>query len=375
MARKRSNSWQVSTPEVSLRTIDGCNLVFSSSHQKVYELNEAAALIWRSLHNGRADGNAEKQLVAMGLPPSTAGAFVRTMLSELSRLGIRPPPAARARPPSGGKRLQYVIEVAGLTICFRFGSQQALSRARIFSHLAASGSAPDMVIDVIGRGQEQHVYRNGHWLDACAEEELAPFLKALLMTEILASSHYELALHAATLAHNERLLLLCGRPGAGKTTLTLALAHAGLGFAGDDLALVRANGTVTGVPFPAAVKPGSWPLIARRFPELRCAITHRRPDGRRVRYVVPRSSAGPFGHTVGWVVFLERQRTLERATLSPLPVSRALEGLLDGAHTHDSRLTTRGFSALVDCIAEARYFTLSYADLEDATRVLLRGCR
>ena len=67
---------------------------------------------------------------------------------------------------------------------------------------------------------------------------------------------YELVFDAAALVRNGRMLLVSGHPGAGKTTLTLALVDAGFGFAGDDLALLNSEGRVTGVPFAPAIKAG-----------------------------------------------------------------------------------------------------------------------
>ncbi|WOH56115.1 MULTISPECIES: hypothetical protein [Bradyrhizobium] len=46
-------------------------------------------------------------------------------------------------------------------------------------------------------------------------------------------------------------LLLCGQPGAGKSTLALELVDAGFQYAGDDVALIGADGTICGIHLPS----------------------------------------------------------------------------------------------------------------------------
>jgi hypothetical protein len=358
---------------VSLSRVAGRNLVFSSTRQKVYELNDTAAEVWRSLHDGRAPRSIVERLVKEGHAPASADGYVSSMLAEWNRLGIRPPLQKLVRS-CANERLRQSIDLTGLRICLRFRMPQAQASSQIFEHLAVDGQSHDVTFDIVNRGRECHLYRNRQWIDACSCEGLAPVLKGRLMTEVLQGDTHVLALHAATLAFRRRLLLLCGRPGAGKSTLTLALAHAGFGFASDDLALLHTDGKVSGVPFAAAVKPGSWPLVAKLWPRLLHAPVFVRGDGKRVRYVVPHAIDSPGAKPVGWVVLLCRERNAD-ATLAPIDFSEALEGLLAGAYADRERLTTAGFAALITAVARARCFRLVYADLNDAVRTLQRACQ
>ena len=61
-------------------------------------------------------------------------------------------------------------------------------------------------------------------------------------------------LHAAAVAWNDRALLLLGESGAGKTTLSLALARSGMSLLGDDLVIVQSTSDCV-VVHPLLLKP------------------------------------------------------------------------------------------------------------------------
>lgn len=74
-------------------------------------------------------------------------------------------------------------------------------------------------------------------------------------------------LHAAAVARDDRVVLLAGESGAGKTTLTLALLDAGWTYLSDDLAPVEiATGLVHPFPKPLGVKDRErWHDVAHAF--------------------------------------------------------------------------------------------------------------
>ena len=362
--------------DTSFTVVAGRNLLFSQARQELYELNDTAAYIWRSLEDGIELEVVVDEMVEQGPDRKLVEAYVQSALREWNRLGIRPATSALPRVMQSQPQLCQGIQLAGLHFRIHYWTTHAHLAAAIFQHLqiVTVGEAQDVLLDVVDRGPEHHLFRDGHWLASCSADELAPVLKAQLLTEVLDGSDYELALHAASLTENERMLLVCGSPGAGKTTLALALANAGFGLAGDDLALLDSAGQVRGVPFPAAVKVGAWKLVAGFRPDVYETPAYRRPDRKRVRYLAPHGLVGAKSRPVGWLVLLQRRRVSE-ASLRPLAPAEALRGLLEGAFTRQQRLTTTGFAALVAAVKDAKCYCLTYSRLEDAVARLREACR
>lgn len=372
MRHMQSRGMPVAASDAILARTAGRNLVFSETRQKIYQFNDTAASIWRSLRAGHRPEDVIDGMVECGLDRSKAERYVRSMLAEWGKCGLRPP---LSMPPRGTARLYQGIELAGLKIGIRYWTTQAQLCARLFQHFETTGAKPSVLFDVVENDLEHHIFRNDVWVDACAAEEVAPVLKARLMTEVLDEGAYELALHVACLVRNERLLLIAGAPGAGKTTLALALAHAGFGFAGDDLALVDQKGRVTGIPFAAAVKTGAWPLVASFHSDFYTFPVFRRPDRKRVRYVLPIDPICEPNAHVGWIVCLDRRNDAGKTQLGPLDSTETLQRVLDGACARQNRLTMAGFTGLLSATERAQFFHLSTSRLGKAVSCLQEACR
>jgi len=70
--------------------------------------------------------------------------------------------------------------------------------------------------------------------------------------------------HSAVLSRGDQACLVCGPSGRGKSTLTWALTHHGMGYLSDELAPINLD-TMSVLPFPRALSlkhepPGSYPV-------------------------------------------------------------------------------------------------------------------
>ena len=350
----------------ALAAIGGRNVLFSAADQKLYELNDAAAYIWRCMEDGMDLDAILNEMVSHGVDPAVADASARTALRDLTQLGLVGRSGRPARPAEAPAHCQE-IHLAGLNARIRYATARANLAASIFQHIESAGHAPDVVLDVHEDEHRFHLFRNDHLIESCSFGELAAVLKATLLGEVLEWGRHELALHTATLVSQDQALLICGRPGAGKTTLSLALENA-WAVAGDDLALMDAGGSVTGVPFPIAVKAGAWklwPSIDRTSQTLRygdapiasaCDIRRRTLAGQRLP-----------GGCVGSQL---RRRPGADASLARLGPVDALECLLKDANGRDHKLSPAGFEALASLVDGATFYRLSYSRLEDAVKIL-----
>jgi hypothetical protein len=354
-----------------LAEIDGRALLFSASSQAIFELNDTAAEIWRTLVSGATPASIARGLMDCGAPASQARAFVDAALGEWERLDLvhpaLPPTSSRPDCPS------QIVAVADLRVRIDYRQEQPCPAAAVFRHLEAEGEAADLRWEVVQAGSRLHLYREGDWVASCSPDELPTSLKGHLLAEILNRGGYELAMHVAALVNGDRALLLSGRPGAGKTTLTLALVRGGFGFGGDDVTLLRSDGRCVPLPFAPAVKGGAWRILEPHCPVLSSAPVFRRPDGRRVRYPVPEQAIRPAAYGVGCIVLLDRRRGAA-ADLQRLDPAAALRGLLAGSFALGGGLTDGAFDVLARVLGSADVFRLTYWSLDDAVELLKKSC-
>ncbi|CAN7409391.1 PqqD family peptide modification chaperone [Mesorhizobium sp. LjRoot246] len=358
-----------------LARVGGQNLLFSPPQQAIFAVNDTAADIWRSLEEGMPPQAISAEIARSGVDRLEANRHVEAALGDWQRLNLIRP-CAPLSASSAQKTVSQVVSVAGLNIRIVYPAACAFPAITVFQHLEVKRETADVLLEVVGHGGRVHLLRDGEWILSCSLDELPVMLKGQLLTEVLDHGAYELALHAAALFRNEHIVLLCGNPGAGKTTLTLALVHAGFGFAADDVTLLDSTGHGVGLPFAPAVKAGAWPLLAEYCPDLGAVPVCRRPDRKRVRFAVPKAFVPlpPAPLPIGCVVLLRRDRD-SKASLEPIDPASALRGLLNGALAPSGELSGTAFDVLVQLIGSAQTYCLAYSRLDDAVQLIAEACR
>lgn len=355
-----------------LARIRGQNVLFSASRRLLFTLNDTAADIWCALEEGCTPGEVIDEMVAGGTPAADAERFVAAALDEWSEIGLAGP-----RPPAPGEDPgceRILVGLPGIVAEIACPPAHAALVRAPFAHLAATDGAAAVRFRVVEDGGRLGLFRDGGWVLSCAADELPTALKGEILTDVLGRTPYAIALHAACLPRDGRALLICGHPGAGKTTLSLAMLEAGFAFGGDDVTLVGPDGLCTGVPFAPAIKPGAWHLLAPYYPEMEALPAFRRVDGVRVRYPSPRNFARQAPCPAGWVVLVDRKEGAE-ARLDPLDPAEALRILLDGSFATGGELSVAGFEALAQLVGSAAAYRLTYSRLEDGMACLERECR
>jgi hypothetical protein len=341
-------------------------VLFSEARQQLFELDDAAAFIWSRLSNGAAIGHIAEEVAGRGLPDGQVQVYLNHFVSEWTRLGLLQASPHRKRLVIGETCIEIRYATASLAEFVSPG----------FKHLEAMERSPDRVLDLSEQGGGgEIVIRNGAFhLATCRHDEIVPALRGALTMEALGHGRYEVALHTATVASGRGAMLISGCPGAGKSTLAVALAQAGLGLVGDDVALLRADGQVTALQFAPALKSGSWPLLAGVCPDILDLPVHVRYDRQQVRFLdrVPLADPGP--RPIRWIVSLDRQETAEPA-LKRLDPLDTLRDLIEGAASRDDRLSGKAFLAMSRALEKAECYRLTYSRLDHAVACLIELCR
>jgi len=143
-------------------------------------------------------------------------------------------------------------------------------------------------------------------------------------------------------------------------------------YGGDDIVLIAPDGSATGVPFAPAVKPGAWEMVREFRPDLGGAAVHRRPDGKRVRYLNPTHVACAGRYPVGWIIFIKR--TSGPAKLEPLEPVETLRRLMEGSYSPGEQLNLAACRAINRTLASAGSYELTYSSLAEANEIIERLC-
>jgi hypothetical protein len=230
---------------------------------------------------------------------------------------------------------------------------------------------PTSTIEVIADGDRHHVCQNGAVERAnVALDEIGPTVKWLVWEAAINSHRFFLNIHAGVISDGKNVTLLPAAPGSGKSSLTAALSRAGLDYFSDEVALIEEpDMTVRPTPLAVCVKSTGWDLMAPLFPELRTLRTHRRGDGKIVRYVPPppfvRGSRADRAYPVRRIVFPKYVAGGE-TTLTPLPRVEALSRLMEECLAVPVPLTLRRVQRLVRWIRQVDCHDLKVAALDAA---------
>lgn len=335
--------------------------------QQLFELNGTADLIWQSVTSDAGEARATGQLVAEGLSPDAAQAYVTEAARGWMSAGhIAPRAALRAL--AGRPCAVRRLSLHGMSLEITCHGLSAEVCDLVASGFYGTGRVTERLAIVAYRDLFLFFF-NGDVRGACPSERLAPHLKATLTELYAARVERAFLAHGAMLTRDGTSLFLSGAPGAGKTTLALALAAAGWTLGADDIVTIHPDGRAKPLPFAACAKSGAWPLLEPLWPELGAEAEWLRADGQWVRYLRPPGPTGPQPRCLDLVVALAREPGAA-AVLHPAEPLEALGWLIESAHSAGWALDGAALRALAARLERARSRRLVYSDLGDAVRVL-----
>ena len=346
--------------------------VFSAAAQRIYALNDLAALIWCCLEKREPTSIIAGRLTDRGVSQADADTYVHDALRRWLKLGLLQLEIkcfdgvvfAQSFNVSLG-RLAWTIQVTSDDLAYIL-----LQLFTDYDPPKYSGN----VIKVIEANAQIYVFHNDKHVLSCVADEIVPSIKAYLTEQVLQQCFPDIAFHSACMIRGTKSLILSGGPGAGKTTLALHLIERHFGYCGDDIVLISSDGRVTGIPFALTIKSGTSQLLRKSRPELADLALHRRPDSKRVRYFNPVNMART-GRVdpVGWIVFIQRRHG-DTGKLIPLALFEALRQLVENSFSSDGRMNSAMLSSIKHLITNANSYELSYSNANDAADLLSAMC-
>ncbi|OJU11392.1 MAG: hypothetical protein BGN86_05580 [Caulobacterales bacterium 68-7] len=337
--------------------------LFHQGRQDLVALNATADHIWQAIAAGRDTGEVAAELAAQD--PAAAPFVADAVEQWLAGGWMLPADVAVALEGEPHACLELCILDIGFSI-ETYGAAPPAGVLEIFQPLAGAAAVRHRLQVAEWRGRYVLVI-DGFCRGLFAPDAIAPSLKGGLTNRLTASVADGFLAHGALVA-GPRRLFLSGAPGAGKSTLALALGQAGFQCLSDDIIHVDPRGHMRGAPFPPGLKTGAWPLLASVIDGLDAVPIHRRADGQFVRFLPSQVSRGDAGALDAFVV-LDR-RAEGPAEILPLSGLEAVHVLLASAFAAAGRISAEQVRGLAAAFAAARCLTLRYSDLPGAVRAL-----
>ena len=379
------NAWP--RARTSFHPVAGGGVLFDAAKGRLYTLNPAAGMTWLCIKDGLSGHECTLALSkAFEIDRPTAAEWVRASMDAFQHLGLletlesteRPPLLNSGRtspnwPPLGSRReprSKYRLFEQILNLSAPPGLLPALesllATMRIDHADRKEHGCTEIEIDIVANNDQWDIVVDGHLTATREKASIVALVERLLIQRVIAATPHLLTLHAAVLQRDGLPLLLTGPSGAGKTSLSLALARAGWSFGSDEIVLLGRDRMLRPLPLPPCVKARSFPLVESWFPELRAAPEHER-YGHIVKYL-PIGSM-PLSVVRGSVVFIrfDPRGPNEMQLLDPFA---ALERLLAQCVFVPPEFQHDDVAQLLRWHSEQSYYGLSFCDCDAAVAIL-----
>jgi len=379
-------------------------VLFDENKQELVVLNETSVLLWRALGANRSLQSVVDELTAH------FGETHRTDITEdlcqleqrwrakgwltpdrqtteaASAIAVNSPsaPVDVSQSASGVQtdplftlHLSLLDQHVVLTTDDKLAAQVS---SEMFNHLTVdSNSCADaelsdnarLYVERIATGWRMHI-RDGPVVES---SDLGPLLHGQVLLQAYLGLKPFAAFHAAAVSKGERCILLPGVAGAGKSTLTAGLVHAGYGYCTDELAILTdPEMQLMPCPINIGIKAGSWAVVGAFDEQIHTLQVWQRDDGQKIRYLPPPTGtvqhAGDLKEVVA-LVFPEffdpdQPHQEEAGTLTPMSPGIALQQLTGAGYHLNQALTSDWVAGATRWLSGVECFVMRYSSIEQS---------
>ncbi len=379
----------VATPAASVHRfeIEGGLLLLERSSNSLFAFNETARHVWDLIEAGNSQANLVSEFAeTWGISRSLAQQDIHSIMAHWQKHGLLsggdggPVQIAcvedaavdfnPAVPPL--PLAEWVCTIRGIPMAISIDKQPIAPIRELFRHLETPNATPRSQIKISVAGANTMVLTQDgrERLRTADPAEAAGALYIAILERIHPDVRWFALIHGAALAHNGHGLALVGSSGSGKSTLTAALMATGFDYLSDDLiALSEPTKAIVPLPLPLSIKPGSFDVVSRLWPELAQAPSYR-TKGLDARLLVPPAAAWDAQPAALRRVVFPHYAAGVHPQLTRLSPFQTIERLLSDRIWLGSPITEERVTAFLAWLEDTPAYALTYADLDGAVRLI-----
>lgn len=249
---------------------------------------------------------------------------------------------------------------------------------QLFSPILTENHQPNFYFSIVKNKQSQYqLLCNGLTIeDNLLFAQVIPHIVDRMQIIAFQNTDFQFCFHAASLKKGDQVYLLPGVSGAGKSTLSAILASKDAELFSDEMLVFDKHFNLLTLQLPIAVKSGSWQVLINDYPELENITEWYREDGRRLKYVWPKTFAHEKAHrnfsliNPAYSVAIEGKESSPSVQKQALSVIATVELLVKAGYQVHRQLneeTLESFFSLLERMAKQR---VQYSSSEQILRFL-----
>jgi len=204
------------------------------------------------------------------------------------------------------------------------------------------------------------------------DDRLFPYFCDYVRIACYRCSDYLISLHAAALGNGERVIILPAVSGSGKSTLAAYLSHRGFEFFTDEVALIDRRKHLLPLPFPVAIKEGSWQTLEAEGFKCSSHPVHRRFDDQKLVFLTPTYIAETPRSVKGALLLFPKYREKTETSLKRLTTLEALAMITQSGYEVEDSFDETTVLEWLSLLESFDKYRLEYSDLTKAYEIIAK---